>query len=105
MRKMTKHKKMRKNDDEQNHTQMRMMRQENEDQKDKNKDEETEVSLDSDYDIDDYKLDEQLVDTDSDKQSNEKVIQKKINELNIEYKIFTNQFDEITKAENLENSR
>ncbi len=76
----------------------------NEDQKDKNKDEETEVSLDSDYDIDDYKIDEQLVDTESDQMSDESVIQKKVDELNIEYKIFTNQFDEITKAENLENA-
>ena len=33
------------------------------------------------------------------------VIQKKnLNDLNLDYKIFTNQFDEITKAENLENS-
>ncbi len=77
----------------------------NDDKKDQNKDQETEASLDSDYDIDEYKLDEQLVDTDSDQQSNEQVFQKRnINELNIEYKIFTNQFDEITKAENLENS-
>ena len=46
-----------------------------------------------------------MVDTDSDKQSNEQVFQKKtINDLNLEYKIFTNQFDEVTKAENLENS-
>ena len=76
----------------------------NEDSKDQKKDEETEVSLDADYDINDYKIDEQLVDTDSDQMSKENVIQKKINELNIEYKIFTHQFDEITKAENLENS-
>ncbi len=76
----------------------------NEDSKDRKKDEETEVSLDADYDINDYKIDEQLVDTDSDQMSKENVIQKKINELNIEYKIFTHQFDEITKAENLENS-
>ncbi len=76
----------------------------NEDSKDQKKDEETEVSLDSDYDIDDYKIDEQLIDTDSDQISKENVIQKKPNELNIEYKIFTHQFDEITKAENLENS-
>ena len=76
----------------------------NEDSKDQKKDEETEVSLDTDYDINDYKIDEQLVDTDSDQMSKENVIQKKINELNIEYKIFTHQFDEITKAENLENS-
>ena len=76
-----------------------------EDQKDQNQKEETEASLESDYDIDEYKLDEQLVDTDSDKQSNEQVIQKKnINEINLEYKIFTNQFDEIIKAENLENA-
>ena len=76
----------------------------NEDSKDRKKDEETEVSLDTDYYINDYKIDEQLVDTDSDQMSKENVIQKKINELNIEYKIFTHQFDEITKAENLENS-
>ena len=74
------------------------------DSKDQKKDEENEVSLDSDYDIDDYKIDEQLVDTDSDQISDENVIQKKFNELNIEYKIFTNQYDEVTKAENLENA-
>jgi cobaltochelatase CobT len=76
-----------------------------EDQKDKNKEQETEASLDSDYDIDEYKLDEQLVDTDSDKQSSEQVIQKKnINDLSLEYKIYTTKFDEIIKAENLENA-
>ena len=75
------------------------------DQKDQNQKEETEASLDTDYDIDEYKLDEQLVDTDSEKQSNEQVIQKKtINEVNLDYKIFTNQYDEIVKAENLENA-
>ncbi len=75
------------------------------DRKDQNKDEETQASLDSDYDIDEYKLDEQLFDTDSEKQSNEQVLQKRnVNELNLDYKIFTNKFDEITKAENLENS-
>ena len=84
------------NDDQENN---------DEEKKEQNKDEETEASLDSDYDIDEYRLDEQLVDTDSDQQSNEQVIQKQnINDLNLEYKIFTSQFDEITKAENLENS-
>ena len=77
---------------------------ENKDQKDQKKEEETEAGLDSDYDIDDYKMDEQLVDTDSDQQSSEQVIQKKnLNDLNLNYKIYTNQFDEILKAENLEN--
>ena len=78
---------------------------ENEDQKDQNKDQDTDASLDSDYDIDEYKLDEQLVDTDSDHQNSEQIIQKKnINDLNLEYKIFTTQFDEIVKAEKLENA-
>ena len=84
------------NDDQQSDT---------DDKKDKDKKDETEASLDSDYDIDEYKLDEQLVDTDSDQQNNEQVIQKSnINDIHLEYKIFTSQFDEITKAENLENS-
>ena len=83
------------NDDQEN---------DSEDNKDQNKEEETEASLDSDYDIDEYKLDEQIVETDSDHQNKEQIIQKKnINDVNIDYKIFTNQFDEITKAENLEN--
>ena len=84
------------NDDQQSDT---------DDKKDQNKEEETEASLDSDYNIDEYKLDEQLVDTDSDQQSNEQIIQKKnISDAHLEYKIFTTKFDEITKAENLENS-
>jgi cobaltochelatase CobT len=50
-------------------------------------------------------MDEQLVDTDSDKESSEQVIQKKIlNNINLEYKIFTTEFDEVIKAENLENA-
>tara|TARA_B100001057_G_scaffold9135_1_gene8375 strand:- start:1861 stop:3663 length:1803 start_codon:yes stop_codon:yes gene_type:complete len=75
-----------------------------ENEKDQNKEQETQASLDSDYDIDEYKLDEQLVDTDSDQQSSEQVIQKKnINDFNLDYKVYTTRFDEIVKAENLEN--
>ena len=75
------------------------------DQKDENKNQETESSLDSDYEIDEYKLEEQLADADSDQQSSEQIIQKKnINDLNLEYKIYTTQFDEIIKAENLDDS-
>ena len=76
-----------------------------EDQKDQNKEESTQASLDSDYDINEYELNDQLVDSDSDQQNSEQVIQKKnINDLNIEYKIYTTKFDEIIKAENLENA-
>ena len=92
-------------DDGQNNPSNEDQESENEDQKDQKKEEETETSLDSDYDIDEYKLDEQLVDTDSDKQSNEQIVQKKnLNNIDIEYKIFSNEFDEVTKAENLEKS-
>ncbi len=76
-----------------------------EDNKEQNKEEEVDTSIDADYDISEYKLDEQLVDTDSNKQSKEQIIQKNNNlNLNLEYKIFTNKYDEITKAENLENA-
>ena len=92
-------------EDSQNNPSNENQENDTEDQKDQNKDQETEASLDSDYDIDEYKIEEELVDTDSDKESSEQVIQKKnINDLNLDYKIFTNKFDEITKAENLENS-
>ncbi len=92
-------------DNDQNNPSNNDQESDSEDKKDQNKEEETEASLDSSYDIDEYKLDEQLVDTDSDQQSSEQVLQKKnTKNFNIDYKIFTNQFDEITKAEKLENS-
>jgi len=78
---------------------------EDEDKKDPDKQDETDVSLDTDYNIDEYKLDEKLIDTETDENNSDQVIQKKnLKDLNIEYKIFTTQFDEITKAENLENA-
>ena len=90
-------------EDEQSNPSSDDQNSETENKKDQNKKDETEASLDSDYDIDEYKLDEQLADTDSDHQNNEQVITKKnINDLSLEYKIFSNQFDEIIKAENLE---
>ena len=77
----------------------------NEDNKEKDKNDEPQVSLDSDYDINEYKMEEQSVDAESEKKSSEKILQKKsINDLNLEYKIFTSKFDEITKAEKLENA-
>jgi cobaltochelatase CobT len=75
-----------------------------EDNKSENNDQEVQASLDADYNVDEFNLDEQLSDNDSDEQSSEKIIQKNIENLNLEYKIFTTQYDEITKAENLENA-
>tara|TARA_B100000579_G_scaffold345093_1_gene297679 strand:- start:2829 stop:4628 length:1800 start_codon:yes stop_codon:yes gene_type:complete len=79
---------------------------ENNDQTDndneKNK-EEDQNGIDGDHDLNDFEIDEQLVDTDSETESSKKVTQK----LNAgigdkEYKVFTSQFDEIAKAEKLE---
>ena len=75
----------------------------NDEKKDQNEEDKSEASLDSDYDLDEITLDDQSLDLDTDKQNNEQVIQKKLNDLNLEYKIFTDQYDEIVKAENLEN--
>ena len=59
--------------------------------------------IDMDYDISQHEINEQLVDTDSEKESSESVIQKVNGEVgDKDYKIFTNKFDEIAKAENLE---
>ena len=59
--------------------------------------------IDMDYDISQHEINEQLVDTDSEKESSENVIQKVNGEVgDKDYKIFTNKFDEIAKAENLE---
>jgi len=72
----------------------------------KNKQDETQTSLVAGYDINEYQVDEQLVDSDSSKESSENVLQKtNLNNLEHGYKIFTNQFDEVTKAETLETSQ
>jgi cobaltochelatase CobT len=75
-----------------------------EDNKDENKDQDAQASLDADYNIDEFNLDEQLSDNELSEQNSEKLIQKNIENINLEYKIFTSQYDEVTKAENLENA-
>ena len=91
-------------EEEQNNPSNTDQHNENEDQKDTTDDSQKESSLETDYDLDDYKLDEQLVESEPNKKNNENIVQKKkLNEQNIDYKIFTNQYDEIIRAENLEN--
>ena len=59
--------------------------------------------LDADCDLNEFRMDEQLVDTDSEEQSSENIIQKiNPNKRDKEYNIFTTEFDEIAKAETLE---
>ncbi len=77
----------------------------NDDNRDQNQDNKTDTSIDTDYDINEYKLSEELLDTESDHSKSEQLIQKKnIKDLDLDYKIFTTQFDEITRAEKLESS-
>ncbi len=76
----------------------------NEDNKDENNEQETQASLDADYSIDEFNLDEQLNEVETDEQSSEQIVKKNIDNINLDYKIFTTQYDEIVKAENLENA-
>ena len=67
------------------------------------KQDEDQNGIDGDYDFDQFQMDEQLFDTESSKQSSEKVIQKTSSNINDkDYKVFTKQFDEVKKAEQLE---
>ncbi len=92
------------NDDLQNDSSEDNEENKSDEKNDGKEDKESESSLDADYDIDDYKLDDQLIDSDTDEESKEKILKKKnLNNLSLDYKIFTNQFDEIIKAEKLEN--
>ena len=73
------------------------------DKEDENKQDETQTSLDAGFDLSDQQMDEQLENSESFKESKENVIQKtNLNSINEEYKVFTTEFDEIAKAEILE---
>ena len=68
-----------------------------------NKQDETQSALDAGFDLSDQQIDEQLEDSESLKDDLENVLQKaNINNLDQEYKIFKTEFDEIAKAETLE---
>ncbi len=75
-----------------------------EDNKDENNEQETQATLDVDYNIDEFNINEQLQDIDSNEQSSEQIDKKNIDNINLDYKIFTTQYDEVIRAENLENS-
>jgi len=74
--------------------------------KDENKQDETQTSLDAGFDLSDQQMDEQLEDSESFKESVENITQKtNLNNLDQEYKVFTIEFDEIAKAEILEDTK
>jgi len=68
-----------------------------------NKQNETQTSVDAGFDLSNQQMDEQLEDLDSLEKSKENVIQKtNLKNSDQEYKVFTTEFDEIKKAETLE---
>ena len=61
---------------------------------------------DADFELSDQQIDEQLDDLDSVKQNSDNFSQREsLNSIDQEYKIFTSEFDEIAKAENLEDPK
>jgi len=73
---------------------------------DENKQDETQASLDVGFDLSDQQMNEQLEDSESLKESKESVMQKtNLNNVDQEYKVFTTEFDEIAKAETLEDTK
>jgi len=85
------------NNDGQNH--------QSESEQENNKLETSQAGLDAEYDFDNQKIDESLLDIDSDSENGQKVIQKNINNINKSlYKIYTEEFDQVAKAEKLESS-
>ena len=85
------------NNDGQNHP--------SESEQENNKLETGQAGLDAEYDFDNQKIDESLLDTDSDSENEQKVIQKNINNINKSlYKVYTEEFDQVAKAEKLESN-
>ena len=93
-----------KNKNEQDNSLENNDQKQSQNEQEKSKQDENQNGIDSDYDLDKHEIDEQLIDTDSENQSSENVLQK-INTgiYDKDYKIYTNEFDEIAKAETLQN--
>ncbi|MDC0330556.1 ATP-binding protein [Candidatus Pelagibacter sp.] len=73
------------------------------DKEEESKQDDSQTSLDAGFDLSDQRMEEQLEDSDSLKESAESVLQKtNINNIDQDYMVFTTEFDEIAKAEILE---
>ena len=105
--------------DSENHENKEQTQEDNEQDKNNSNSDDSEESAKSDQtseddslkegvdgidDDNEFRLDEQLVDTDSENESSENIIQKLNTGISDkDYKIFTTEFDEVAKAETLEN--
>jgi len=93
-----------KNEDEQDNSSENNDQNQSQNEQEESKQDENQNGIDSGYDLDKYEIDEQLIDTDSENQSSENVLQKINTGIHDkDYKIYTNEFDEIAKAETLQN--
>ncbi len=73
------------------------------DKAEKDKKDDSLSGLDASFDLGDQNIDEQLQEADTPKENLEKIINKtNLNNTDQEYRIFTTEFDEVAKAENLE---
>ena len=91
-----------KKDDEQDNSLENNDQKQSKETQEKSKQDENQNGIDGNFDLDKYEIDEQLIDTESESQSSENILQKtNTNIQDKEYKIFTNKFDEIVKAETL----
>ncbi len=91
-----------KQDNEQNNQQSAESENETNENQEQNETDNQSLS-DTDLEMNEFRMEEQLFDTESDQQSSENIVQKLNNtKSDNEYKIFTREFDEIEKAENLE---
>ena len=71
-----------------------------------NKQDETQTSLNVGFDLSDQQMDEQLENSESPRESTENVMQKNnLSNIDQEYKVFTTEFDQIAKAETLEDTK
>tara|TARA_B100001996_G_scaffold227995_1_gene175639 strand:+ start:883 stop:2673 length:1791 start_codon:yes stop_codon:yes gene_type:complete len=91
------------NEDEEKDNENSNQQNQSENEQEKSKEEEEQNGIDGEYDFEDYSMNENLEYTNSDEQNSENVTQKtNIDSVNKNYNIYTTQFDEIAKAENLE---
>jgi cobaltochelatase CobT len=96
--------------DEQENEQDNKSKNDNDSQSDDKEEEnnqgDSQTSLDAGFELSDQQMEEQLEDSDSLKESTENVLQKtNINNIDQDYKVFTTDFDEIAKAETLEDTK
>ena len=76
------------------------------DKEEENKLDEAQTALDAGLNLSDQKIDDQLEDSDSLEENKENIIQKTfLNNIDQEYKVFTTEYDEIAKAEILEDAK